>query len=235
MTQIDMQCNELSDIHLQIRRACHDLNAPLRAVRGFADILHKREADNLSERGRLYLQRMVGATEHMERVVEGLHQYGRLSTHSVQLKTICLQTFTNTLIHTYYPTATSTLRWHVDASLHCVSDPTLLQMIMRALIDNALLFCAPQTPPIAIVRWQATDAQLQLSVEDHGIGIASEHQQRIFNLFERMHNREQYPGAGTGLALVWKATALLNGTICVDSAVEQGTTITLNLPSLLPT
>lgn len=226
-----MQSDALSDIHLQVRRACHDLNAPLRAVRGFADILQQREAANLSSRGQLYLQRMVAATGHMERVVEGLHQYGRLATHRVQMEPVKLHQFTDHLLRTHYPTQQDAIQWQADPDLQWRSDPALLQTILCALLDNALRFRAPDSSPEVELSWQQREQQLHLTVRDHGIGIEAAHHQRIFHLFERMHNREQYPGAGTGLTLVWKAVSLLGGTIALESAPDRGTTVTVSLPA----
>jgi len=229
-----MDCAEFSDIHLQIRRACHDLNAPLRAVHGFADILQQREADRLSQRGQLYLQRMVGATKHMEQVVDGLHQYARLNTHALQLEMLSIPSITKKFVATYYPTAvaTSTLHWQAESPLPWISDLRLLQTIMRSLIDNALLFTADNQAAEVALAWKQDENRLRLSVTDHGIGIPSEHQQRIFALFERLHNREQYPGAGTGLALLLKATTMLHGSIAIDSAPDAGTTMIITLPRL---
>ncbi|MDX8412486.1 MAG: ATP-binding protein [Mariprofundales bacterium] len=229
-----MHCAEFSDIHLQIRRACHDLNAPLRAVHGFAEILQQREAAHLSQRGQLYLQRMVGATEQMEKVVDGLHQYAKLNTHLLQLETLSIPLLTKKLLTACYPAAiaSSALQWKADTPLQWVSDPKLLQTIMRALIDNGLLFTTDNQTAEVSLSWQGDAKQLQLSVSDHGIGIKSEHQQQIFTLFERLHNREQYPGVGTGLALVLKATKILHGSIAIHSLLDVGTTVIITLPLL---
>jgi len=232
---IDMHRAEFSDMHLQIRRACHDLNAPLRAVHGFADILQQRESAHLSPRGQLYLQRMVAASQHMEQVVDGLHQYARLNTHLLQLETVSIPSLTEKFLAVQYPTAiaTSALHWQANISQsQWVSDRQLLQIIMRALIDNALLFTANKQTAEVSLSWQVDAKKLQLSVADQGIGIQNEHLQRIFSLFERLHNREQYPGAGTGLALLLKATKMLHGSIAIDSAPDAGTTVIITFPHL---
>lgn len=230
--RINMNDADSSDIYLQIRRICHDLNAPLRAVHGFSDILMQRETAHLSERGQLYLQRIVGATEQMGRVVDGLHQYAQLATHSLQIQSVSIQKLSQKLMASYYqtPLDSGELHWHVEGDLQWLSDSVLLRIIMRALVDNALLFRVTETAPDVSVVWQMDAEQLQFSVQDHGFGIAAEYQQNIFKLFERLHNREQYLGAGVGLALIGKATQILQGSISITAAPEKGTQIQVTLP-----
>ena len=102
MHSIDLDRPEMDDVHLQMRRACHDLNAPLRAVHGFADILQRRETANLSDKGAAYLARMVAATEHMERVVGGLHRYARVASHALEPAPVDVAHVTRRLLVTQF-------------------------------------------------------------------------------------------------------------------------------------
>lgn len=227
---IAMDTEELSDMNRQIRRMCHDLNAPLRAVHGFADILQRREAENLSEKGRMYLQRMVIATQSMEQIVSRLHLYARLSTHKVKPSPVPIAQLTGEIISEQYrnlPQGTN-LHWHTHADLIWISDPFLLETIVQELLSNALLFCIP--PAQVTIAWNLIDNELVLTVSDQGIGIAPEYQQRVFNLFERLHGRDSYPGAGVGLTMVLRAVSLLNGRIELASETDQGTQIRVSLP-----
>lgn len=221
-------------MHLQIRRMCHDLNAPLRAIHGFAEILQRREAEQLSEKGNMYLERMVEATCTMERIVSRLHQYARLATHEVKLKPVQIAQFTGEIISTHYrslPDGTS-MQWQADQSLVWFSDPVLLETILRELVDNALLYTKAGNPAQVNIAWSVEQDRLLLTVSDEGIGIAPEFHQRVFNLFERLHSRDQFPGAGTGLTMVLKAAILLGGTIELASAADLGTTVQISLPKL---
>ena len=221
-------------MHLQIRRMCHDLNAPIRAIHGFADILQRREAEQLSERGNMYLQRMVAATQTMERLVSRLHQYARLATHEVKLKPVAIAQFTEELISAHYRKlpAGASLQWQADQSLTWGSDPMLLETILRELVENALLYTKAESPARANIAWSVEQDRLLLAVSDAGIGIAPEYHQRVFDLFERLHNRDQYAGAGAGLTMVLKAVSLLGGTIALASADGLGTTVQISLPKL---
>lgn len=223
---------ELSDLHLQIRRMCHDLNAPLRAIHGFADILQRREAEHLSERGSMYLQRMVAATGTMEQIVSRLHQYARIASHELKLKPVAVAQFTGEIIHAHYrnlPEGAS-LQWQADQSLVWPSDPVLLEAILRELVDNALRYTREGFPAQVNIAWGVEQGRLLLAVSDEGLGIAPEYHQRVFDLFERLHGRDQFPGAGTGLTMVLKATSLLGGNITLASDDAQGTTVRISLP-----
>ena len=229
---IAMDRKELTDMHLQIRRMCHDLNAPIRAIHGFAEILQRREAEQLSEKGSMYLQRMVAATSTMEQIVSRLHQYARIATHEVKLKPVAVAQFTGEIISAHYRNlpADTSLQWQADHSLVWPSDPVLLETILRELVDNALRYTKEGSPAHANIAWSIEQDKLLLTVGDEGIGIAPEYHQRVFDLFERLHGHDQFPGAGTGLTMVLKAASLLGGTIALASASGLGTTVQITLP-----
>ncbi len=229
---ISMGRRELSDMHLQIRRLCHDLNAPLRAIHGFAEILQRREAAQLSEKGGMYLERMVAATHTMEQRIDRLHQYARLATHEVKLKTVAVAQLNGEIIAAHYRNlpAAASLQWQADQSLAWPSDPVLLEVILRELVNNALLYSKAETPAQVDITWSAEQDRLLLTVSDEGMGIAPEYHQRVFELFERLHGRDQFPGVGTGLTMALKAVGLLGGSIALASAVDLGTTVQISLP-----
>ena len=229
---ISMDRRELSDMHLQIRRLCHDLNAPLRAIHGFAEILQRREAAQLSEKGSMYLERMVAATHTMEQRVERLHQYARLATHEVKFKPVAIAQLSAEIIAAHYRNlpAGASLQWQADQSLAWPSDPVLLEVILRELVNNALLYTKAETPAQVNIAWSVELGKLLLTVSDEGMGIDPEYHQRVFELFERLHGRDQFPGVGTGLTMALKAVGLLGGSIALASAVDLGTTVQVSLP-----
>jgi len=235
--QLEMDCPEMRDLHLQIRRACHDLGAPLRAVRGFAEIIERRERENLSQRGLLYLERLVAATGHMEQVVSGLHRYARIASHTVVRHPLALTRQCDRILGRHFAPALAAghLCWQADRELHWHGDPELLEQIICALVDNGLRFTDDDRPDVSLHCQATDDGAIRIRVRDCGIGIAPEHQTRLFQLFERLHPRDRYPGAGVGLTIVWKATELLGGTIAIDSSEGAGTTIEVVLPQRNPT
>jgi signal transduction histidine kinase len=111
-----------------------------------------------------------------------------------------------------------------------VAHPGTLAQALTNLLGNALKFVAPGEVPRVRVRTRKVGAQVAIDVSDEGIGIAPEHQERIFSVFERLHGPERYPGTGIGLAIVRKAVERMNGSVRVRSAEGAGTTFTIELP-----
>ena len=98
------------------------------------------------------------------------------------------------------------------------------------LLSNAVKFIEPGKTPDVTIRDEKRDGFVRVWVEDNGIGIAPEHQNRIFRIFERLHGRESYSGNGIGLAIVEKAITRMNGKVGVESAPGQGSKFWFELP-----
>jgi signal transduction histidine kinase len=106
----------------------------------------------------------------------------------------------------------------------------LLQQIFVNLLDNALAYHRPNVPPQISVTGSAEGGRVTVRVADNGIGIPPEYQNKIFNVFQRLHSEEEYPGTGIGLAIVKKAAELQGGRVWVESTVGEGSTFSVQLP-----
>jgi signal transduction histidine kinase len=100
------------------------------------------------------------------------------------------------------------------------------------LLSNSLKFVAPGVKPRVRIWTEPRDDRVRLSIQDNGIGIAHEHQQRIFRVFERLHGAEEYPGTGIGLANVSKATERMGGRVGLESQLSQGSHFWVELPKV---
>jgi signal transduction histidine kinase len=107
----------------------------------------------------------------------------------------------------------------------------LLNIVLSNLLSNALKFTAPGVPPRVTIAASVAGDIRRIAVEDNGIGIAPEHQQRIFQPFAHLHAVEEYPGIGLGLATVTKAVELMGGRLGVTSAPGKGSTFWIELNS----
>jgi signal transduction histidine kinase len=106
---------------------------------------------------------------------------------------------------------------------------TLVQVLTN-LLTNAIVYVAPGAPPRIRVWTEERSGTVRVWVEDQGIGIAPEHQERIFHVFERLHGSETYPGTGIGLAIVRKGIERMGGTVGVESAQGAGSRFWIELP-----
>jgi signal transduction histidine kinase len=204
----------------------HDLKAPVRIAEGFARELLADEATTLSDDGRSCLDRILSATGEMKQLMAALLEFGRLGHGAIRLQTLSVRQIVDTCLRTLQDEIRTT---HADIEvgeeqIMIYADPILLQVALSNLLANALRFVTPGVVPHVTIAASVTPGGSRLSVRDNGIGVATEHQARIFKPFVRLHGVEEYSGFGLGLAAVQKAVELMGGRVGVSSAPGQGST-----------
>jgi PAS domain S-box-containing protein len=214
----------------------HDLRAPLRAVRGFAEALLEDYGDRLDDIGRGYAERMVTASRGMDVLILDLLAYSRISRIDLVRERVDLDEVVRQALDTLEREATETgARIEVEPALPEVMGhrAALLQAVTN-LLSNALKFVAAGATPQVRIRTERRPGAIRLWVEDQGIGIAPEYQERIFAPFERLHQGDRYPGTGVGLAMVRKAMERLGGAAGVESAPGAGSRFWIEVPDVPP-
>jgi len=211
----------------------HDLRAPLRAIRGFGEIIARRHLQNLSPEGQHCFDNIIQATGQMGRLIDDLLAYSRLGRSSVastpvQLARLLAQVKENLADWVAETGAHVTIP--ADAP-EIMGDRTLLKGIFTNLLENALSYHRPGVPPRVDVTCQAGADHVMVRVTDNGIGIPLEFQEKIFEVFQRLHDQDEHPGTGIGLAIVAKSVDLLGGRVRVDSVVDRGSTFEVQLPT----
>jgi len=236
----------------------HDLRAPLRGMASFTTILLDEYAPRLDERGRDYAQRISQAAQRMDRLVQDLLAYGRLAHTAVPVSDISLEAEVRAALdHFSEEIKARGATVDVCAPLPPVkANAAILNQILSNLISNALKFVSPGTRPrVRICAEETTsrfesaaaksngvpslDARLsaldgkfiRLWIDDNGIGILPEYQERIFLMFERLHAVGDYPGTGIGLAIVRKGVERMGGRAGVESAPGNGSRFWVELPA----
>ncbi|GIV61500.1 MAG: hypothetical protein KatS3mg044_0366 [Rhodothermaceae bacterium] len=209
----------------------HDLRAPLRAVRGFAEILMQKYAERFDDTGRRYLDHILTAGEKMDRLINDLLLYARLGQKAITLEPVPLAEIFHRLRQTFGDSLASTgacLDLPEDLP-QVLGNPTLLDQIFANLIDNALKYRRADVAPHVRVQWAFRGDFVEVSVSDNGIGIPASMQDKIFQMFQRLHRQDEVPGTGIGLALVKRAVERLGGDIEVVSEPGVGSTFTVRL------
>jgi signal transduction histidine kinase len=227
--------------------ASHDLQEPLRKIQAFGDLLLNQHADALDVAGRDLLQRMQNAALRMQTLVKDLLDYSRLTTQQVPFQPVSLQTLLQDVLGDLETTIRDT-KANVTvngAELPTIpGDKTQLRQLLQNLITNALKFTKPgQYPQVRLTADLLPAAQLpkpglntvsrrwvSLSIADEGIGFDEAHQERIFELFHRLHGRSHYMGTGIGLAVVKKVVENHLGLITAQGRPGAGATFTVYLP-----
>ena len=210
----------------------HDLRAPLRAMEGFARILLDDFTTGIGAEGERYATRIVAAAKRMERLIDDLLAFSRVQRADVVLQAVDPARAVRRAFADVRSAANddSTVVLQVTDPLPMVrADRAILAQVLNNLIANAAKFSRDGAGVHVVVRAERRGDRVRIWVEDDGIGIASEHQARIFNVFERLHGQETYPGTGIGLAIVKAGVERMNGTFGVISALNQGSRFWIEL------
>jgi PAS domain S-box-containing protein len=225
--------------------ASHDLQEPLRKIQSFGDLIKTQYADQLGE-GVNYLERMQVAASRMSILIKDLLAFSRLSTQQEEAIPIHLSQVIEPVL--------SDLELAIDESEAVIEtgslpivqgDSSQLGQLFQNLISNALKFRQPDVPPRIQISAQlvpATDLPLsvkpirqalayhRIDVLDNGIGFEQKYVDRIFQVFQRLNGRSQYPGTGIGLAICEKVVANHGGAITASSQPGQGALFSVYLP-----
>ena len=209
----------------------HDLRAPLRAVSGFAEIVARRHRASLNAEGQHYVDNIVQASGRMGHLIDDLLTYARLGRSSVRREPVSLASLVNEIVSNMQSSLDEvhgTINIASDLPT-IIGDPTLLRQIFTNLLENAVKYHKPGYPPNVTVACQSEDRYIIVRVSDTGIGIPAEYQEKIFNIFQRLHSEDEYPGTGIGLATVRKSVELLGGRVWAESKPEEGSTFSVEL------
>src|SRR5206468_201489 len=172
--------------------------APLRAMHSFSRLLLENCSSTLDPMALDYAQRVSAASFKMDELVNGLLDFGRLGYQQISCTTIDLwSVIQGVLRRAEYDIKSRGAEIRVDSpSPRVWGDPRILEAVFTNLIDNALKFVPPGIAPRIHIWASAHENTVRVHIQDNGIGIASEYQKRIFDVFERLHPSETYPGTG---------------------------------------
>ncbi len=211
----------------------HDLRAPVRAMQCYAEVLMEDYGSELDEHAKKYLERIIHSGSRMDRLIQDILTYSRLSRREIKLQPISLDKLTRDLVTQYVDTKpASGVEISVDGHLMpVVGHEASLSQAVSNLLNNAIKFMAPGKKPKIHVWTERRNGEVRLWVEDNGIGIKPEYQHRLFNVFERVHPEKNYEGTGIGLAIVRKAAERMGGKAGVESNGEDGSKFWIQLPA----
>lgn len=214
----------------------HDLRAPLRGMEGFARILLDDFAEGLGLKGKRHAERIVAAAQRMEALISDLLTFSRLQRAEVSLRAIDpVGTIRSAAQEARVLAGPEGATIQVDEPLPVVmAEPTVLKQVLANLLVNAVKFRKDGVPAQVRIWGERLDTRVRLWVEDQGIGIAPEHQERIFGTFERLHGQETYPGTGIGLAIVRTGAERMGGRTGVESAPGRGARFWVELAAPSP-
>lgn len=209
----------------------HDLKAPLRGIDGYARLLLEDYAPHLNEEGRAFLQNICRAAAQMHSLIDDLLAYSRLERRPLKPGRVNLPALLESLIAERQADIQQRgVELTLDLACQTIrADTESLAQALRNLLDNALKFTAGITRPAIKITAHQTQKRCIITVQDNGVGFDMQYQNRIFDIFQRLHPAADYPGTGIGLAIVRKAVERNGGRVWAKSAPGEGATFYLEL------
>ncbi|MCB9231794.1 MAG: hypothetical protein H6581_09025 [Bacteroidia bacterium] len=210
--------------------ASHDLQEPLRTVASFTDLLAREHQEQLDDHGRQFLSFILKATSRMQRLIKGLLDYSRLGTEK-KIVLVDTRREVEEVIADLQVVVEENQVEFVLGKLPVISSyETEFRVIIQNLLNNAIKFSRKDVPNQISVSARKIGSFWQFEIADQGIGIESEHRERIFLIFQRLHNESQYQGTGIGLAHCRKLVELRGGKIWVEANPGGGSIFYFTLP-----
>ncbi|MFC6767939.1 PAS domain-containing sensor histidine kinase [Natrinema soli] len=212
--------------------ASHDLQEPLRMVSSYLQLIESRYADELDEDGEEFLAFAVDGADRMRNMIDGLLAYSRIETQGDPLEPVGLDSvLESVLADLQFQIEETDAEITTDTLPRVEGDASQLRQVFQNLLSNALEYSGDE-PPRVFVDAERRGREWVISVHDEGIGIDPEDQERVFEVFQRLHSREEYSGTGIGLALCQRIIERHGGEIWVDSEPGEGATFSFTLPAV---
>jgi PAS domain S-box-containing protein len=208
----------------------HDLKEPVRVISNYINIIQRKYSSKLDENVMGIMNRIEQASERNKAMIESLLTYSRISSQQNSYDSYSSEDILkDAMINLKFAIEKNDTKITYDAMPDIVVDRIQFVRVFQNLINNAIKFCDKDTPLIHISSKDLDDKWLFL-VKDNGIGIEKEYYKTIFNVFQKLHSIDQYPGSGIGLASVKKLIEHNGGEIRVESVVGEGSTFIFTIP-----
>lgn len=210
----------------------HDLRAPIRTIQGFAQLILEDAGERLTDEEKDMLRKSISAANRLDHLIRDVLTYTRVSQQELRLHPVDVEKLVRQIIderpELQPPKATIEI---ISPLLPVQGHEASLTQVITNLLDNAVKFVAPgRSPAIRIWSEDRRGSLVNLYFEDNGIGIPREAQERLFAIFQRVHDENRYAGTGIGLAIVRKAVERMGGTVRVESESGQGSRFCVELP-----
>lgn len=218
----------LEDLEHFSHALVHDLRAPLRAMHGYSTLLERSLKDCPATEALEFSRRIRESAQRMDALIQDSLNYSQILRGEMPLRPIQLADFLHGLIESYPDLEAHAAEIRVESRLpQVLGNEAGLTQCFANLLRNALKFVAPGVVPQVLISAEPHVERVRIWVCDNGIGISTEDQRRVFEMFQRVHR--QYEGTGIGLAIVQKAVQRMGGSVGVESEPDHGSRFWLDL------
>ena len=227
--EIRYLCSEIENLAYSVS---HDLNAPLRAVEGFARILQRDYQDKIDEEGREFLELIRNNAQQLKALLDGVLKYSRLGRNSLNITSFEMNALIDEVITDLTPVISQKNCIDVSQLPEIHGDKELIRQLMCILLRNAINFSQSAKEPGIRVWFQDEGPLIHLIIKDNGIGFEPGYEEKMFGLFQKLHSEKEGSGLGIGLALAKRIAQRHHGKIWAEGKTGEGATFFVALPKL---
>ena len=233
--ELALRAEELMDSNVELERfayvASHDLQEPLRMISSFLQLLQKKYSSQLDEKANEFINYAVDGAKRMKALILDMLEYSRVNSVAIEPEEVDLNTVVDevrlnlmTIIHNEKANL-------IVGELPIIKGiKTQLFQLLQNLIGNAIKYKSKDRHPHIFLNATEENDQWIVTVQDNGMGIDKQYNEKIFEIFQRLHNKTEYSGTGIGLAICKKIVEKHGGKIGVTSEVGVGSTFYFSLP-----
>ena len=215
--------------------ASHDLKEPLRMINSYTKLIEKRYNHLLDDTGKEFMYFVIDAVKRMETLLDDLLDFSKAGTQEAPKEAISIESVMAlveaNLRHRFELLNAKMIVKNENFPSVRVHRTQLLQLLQN-LLSNGVKFKGDRDP-VVIVSSEKKENGYVISVKDNGIGIADENKKKVFEMFKRLHTRDEYEGTGIGLATCKRIVSSWGGDIWVESEVGQGSTFFFSIPNFV--
>ncbi len=209
----------------------HDLRAPLRHIAGFSDMLEKHLGGSLDGEGRRYLDVIHQAAQKMGQLIDDLLAYSRLGRTKLAMGDVDLNALAKEVIELLSEDMKDRdVVWAVQPLPLVAGDAQMLRLVLQNLVGNALKFTRSRAPARIEIGTEAAEGEVRCFVRDNGVGFDMQYAEKLFSVFQRLHQASQFEGTGIGLANVRRTIERHGGRVWAEGQPDAGATFWFTLP-----
>ncbi|MEZ4826551.1 MAG: ATP-binding protein [Bacteroidia bacterium] len=213
----------------------HDLRTPLRSILSYSQLVLRRHADNLSPEASHYLRVIQTNTHEMGQLIDDLLTFSLLNQKSINHQKINASYLVSSLIYSYKSEPQhEKITWEVDNLPEIFADRTLIKQVFTNLLSNAVKFSHKKNHPEIQIRCKSDGEYYIFHIQDNGVGFDMQFKDKLFGVFQRLHEKEEFEGTGVGLAIVQRIVERHKGKIWADSQPGEGASFYFSIPQNIP-